>query len=69
VERPYVLDREDAIRFDQIITAILADDPGFATRCRALAKGGMIRVVDMPRSFCPRPSHAGSISSTAPGSA
>ena len=33
VERPYVLEREDAIRFDEIITGILADDPGFATRC------------------------------------
>jgi len=40
LELPYVLDSEDATRFDQIVTAILADDPGFAIRCRELFERG-----------------------------
>jgi hypothetical protein len=39
VEQPYVLEAADAVRFDQIVTAIFADDPGFAIRCRDLEHG------------------------------
>ena len=40
LEHSYVLETDDAVRFDEIVTAIFADDPDFASRCRELLEHG-----------------------------
>jgi hypothetical protein len=40
VEQPYVMAAEDATRFDERVTAIFAEDPEFASRCRELLDHG-----------------------------